>query len=136
MLKKELTLALAALLAVAACAPCASGQSGRRLPREAPRRGVSGREVVRGDAAAEEAAAEAHGANARAADFDPRGLNAGRRPTVVYAEAGDRHPNKADKIAGAALLGYLVLFVWITAKSDGYAPAGGGTSAAGLRPGR
>jgi hypothetical protein len=51
----------------------------------------------------------------------------------VFAEDGDKHPNKADKIAGAALLGYLIFVIIVTANSNGYAPQGPFTQGAGLR---
>lgn len=137
MLKKHLTLALAALLAVAGCAPCASAQSGRQTSRAYAGRGLSGRgaEVSESEAAREDAAGVTQAADSRAArgaDFDLRSLNSGRSASVVYAEDGEKHPNKADKIAGAALLGFVILFAVITATSDGYAPNGGYAPAGNL----
>jgi len=137
MLKKHLTLALSALLAVAGCAPCALAQSGRRTPRAYAGRGLSGRgaEASETEAAREDATKvtqAADGRAGRAADFDLRSLNASRSASVVYAEDGEKHPNKADKIAGVALLGYLILWIAITARSDGYAPTGSYAPKSGL----
>ncbi len=131
MLKNHLTLALATLLAVVGCAPCASAQSGRQTSRTHGSRGLNGRgaEASETEAAREDATKVTRTADGRAArvkDFDLMSLNSGRTASVVYAEDGEHHPNKADKIAGAALLGYLILCIAIMAKSDGYAPAAGG----------
>lgn len=137
MFRKHLAAALSALLAVAACAPCARAQSGRRLPDTAGERGLSGRLVVTGERSG--AAAVADGAPAeevrerRGKEFDLRRLNVDGSAPVVYAEDGGKHPNRADKIAGAALLGYLIIAVIVLAKSDGYMPTGGTAPYGGLR---
>lgn len=137
MLKKHLTLALAALIAVAGCAPYASAQSGRQTSRVRAGRGLSGRgaevsgsEVARQDAKGVTQAAD--NSAARVADFDLRSLNEGRTASVVYADGGEKHPTKGDKIAGVALLGFLILVIAVTATSDGYAPNGGFTPAGSL----
>ena len=128
MLRKQLAAALAALLAVAACAPCARAQSGRRFPQAA---GDKGFVVLTGEKP--DASEEVEVRERRDKEFDLRGLNAGRPAPVVYAEDGDKHPNKADKIAGVALLGYLIFVIIVTANSNGYAPSGRLTQGAGLR---
>jgi len=138
MLKKQLTLALAALLCVAACAPCARAQSGRRPWRGTVGRGLSGREYLKletGTApeAVGAAVVDPEAAHARGEDFDLRGLNAGRRSPVVYADHGGDHPNRTDKIIGVALLGYLVFVIYVTATSDGYAPSVHGSGGLRLR---
>ena len=125
MFRKQLTTALAALLAVTACAPCARAQSGRRFPQAAGDKGFLVLTSEKSDAA-EEVPARAPAREVREKhdrNFDLRGLNAGRPAPVVFAEDGDKHPNKADKIAGAALLGYLIFVIIVTAKSNGYAPS-------------
>ncbi len=135
MFKKHLATALAALLAVAACAPCARAQSGRRFPQATADKGFVALTDEKSDAA-REATASAPSADARTGrdkDFDLRNLNARRSAPVVFAEDGDKHPNKADKIAGAALLGYLIFAAIMIAKSDGYMPTGGTAPYGGLR---
>jgi hypothetical protein len=138
MFRKHLAAALSALLAVTACAPCARAQSGRRLPDKTGERGLSGRLVVTGEKS-DGAAEVAGGAPAvevrerRGKGFDLRRLNVDGSAPVVYAEDGGKHPNKADKIAGAALLGYLIFVVVVTLKSENYAPTGGTAPYVGLR---
>ena len=128
MFRKHLAAALSALLAVAACAPCARAQSGRRFPRASVDEGLVVLTREKSDAPKEVEVRER-----RDKEFDLRGLNAGRSAPVVYAGDGDKHPNKADKIAGAALLGYLIFVIIVTANSNGYAPSGRFTHGAGLR---
>lgn len=119
MFRKHLAAALAALLAVAACAPCARAQSGRRFSRRAADKVPTVSTTAKSDAAGETR-------GRRDGDFDVSDLNAHRPAPVVFAEDDDNHPNKADKIAGAALLAYLVFCVIVTIDSDGYAPPGNG----------
>jgi hypothetical protein len=136
MFRKQLAAALAALLAVAACAPCASAQSGRRFPKSGAEKAFIALADEKSDAVSE-GAGEARARRVGGKDdkgFDPRGLNAGRSAPAVFAEGGDKHPNKADKIAGAALLGYLIIALVVMATSDDpYAPSGGFARGAGLR---
>jgi hypothetical protein len=130
MFRKHLAAALAALLAVGACAPCARAQSGRRFPKATGDRGPAVSTTEESDAA-EKSVESTPGEAARERrnrDFDVRDLNARRSAPVVFAGDGGKHPNKADKIAGAALLAYLVFFCIVTARSDGYAPPGSGTT--------
>ena len=135
MFRKQLAAALSALLAVAACAPCARAQSGRRFPQAAGDKGFVVLTDEKSDAA-EKAAEKAPVKEVRARgdkEFDLRGLNAGRSAPVVYAEDGNGRVSTKAKIAGVALVGYLIFFIAVTATSNGYAPSGRFTHGAGLR---
>ena len=123
MFRKQLAAALSALLAVAACAPCARAQSGRRFPQAA---GDKGFVVLAGEKS--DAAGDVEVRERRDKEFDLRGLNAGRSAPVVYAEDGNGRVSTKAKIAGVALVGYLIFAIIVTANSNGYAPSGLGTA--------
>jgi hypothetical protein len=127
MFKKHLAAALSALLTVAVCAPCATAQSGRRFSRAS---GDNGFVTLTG----EQSGAGREAGEGTRKEFDLRDLNTSKSGPVVYAEDGEKHPNKADKIAGGILLGYLVLCLVIMAKSDdGFALSSDFNRGAGLR---
>jgi hypothetical protein len=130
MFRKQLAAALAVLLAVCAGAPCARAQSGRRFPRAGGDKGFVTLTVERSDWAS---APVKEVRERRAGEFDLRGLNAGRSTPVVYAAGGDGRASTKAKIAVAALVGYLIFAIAVTATSDGYAPQGRSTPGAGLR---
>lgn len=124
MFRRHLAAALSTLLMVAACAPFARAQSGRRLPQSAEEKRFIKLTDEKSDAAQEAAPVErvAVARTSKGKEFDLRDLNARRSAPVVFADDGGKHPNKADKIAGVAMLGYLALCLVVMAKTGGFAP--------------
>ena len=126
MLKQHLALALTLLMFCATATPQANAQSGRvRAQRNAEARagGLSGVKKIAtaSDSATqnEDGAVTAQG-QATGAKFAARDLNRGRRAALIYSDtAGEHHPNKGDKIAGLALLGYMIL-CGIIIEKDGF----------------
>ena len=116
MLKQNLALALTLLMCGATLTPQANAQSGRvRAPRsaEAHAGGLSGVKQIApasdGAMQNENDAVSAQG-QAPGVKFAARDLSRGRRAALIYSDtAGEHHPNKGDKIAGLAILGYMIL---------------------------
>jgi hypothetical protein len=120
MFRKQLTTALAALLAVAACAPCARAQSGRRFPRAAGEKRFVTLTGEKSDATEEVTedtpVGEVRGRRVKDKGFDLRSLNAKRSAPVVYAQNGNGRTSTAAKIEVGVLFACLILGIILTGK--------------------
>ena len=119
MLRKQLAVALAALLAVVACAPCARAQSGRRFPRAAGDKGFVALTDVKSSGTRTEKGGES----------DLRSPHTKRPAQLADDDDDDDDDENAGsdaKLAALIIVGVIVLFGVANAKSKGYAPAGTG----------
>ena len=117
MFRKQLTSALAVLLAVVACAPCASAQSGRRFPKTADK----------GFVALTDVKSAAGTRTERGKESDLRSPNTKRLAQFVDDDDDDENVSSDAKIAAFILVGVIVLFTVANATNKAYAPAGRGT---------
>ena len=118
MLRKQLAVALAALLAVVACAPCARAQSGRRFPRAAGDKGFVALTDVKSSGTRTEKGGEP----------DLRSPHTKGTAQSADDDNDDDEENAGSdaKIAALIIVGVIVLFGVANVKSKGYAPAGTG----------